>query len=312
MNIPIYEAIFNEENEKGVYALSVVENPAMEDLWIALSEQPKEIELSAVDDKKRLLLGAALIPNKKVYRNIDGNEFYLTFTEDTIEKLAHNFQKQSAQNNSSLEHDVKLEGMSIVETWTVQDPNNDKSNAFGKTYEKGTWVTMMKVDNDEMWQKALKGEIKGFSIDGLLGLQKVNFKNDINMNVDLKSITDAIKDGFNTLLNKEEVEKVEVATEEVVAEVTEEVEAPAFDVEAFKKDLTEVLAQFSGDIDKKIEAVKVEFSSKNEKLETEKKDLEVELSKEPEVDAIKLGKDNAYANVELNAKGRILTQMRNN
>ena len=170
MNIPIYEAIFNEENEKGVYALSVVENPAMEDLWIALSEQPKEIELSAVDDKKRLLLGAALIPNKKVYRNIDGNEFYLTFTEDTIEKLAHNFQKQSAQNNSSLEHDVKLEGMSIVETWTVQDPNNDKSNAFGKTYEKGTWVTMMKVDNDEMWQKALKGEIKGFSIDGLLGL----------------------------------------------------------------------------------------------------------------------------------------------
>ena len=132
------------------------------------------------------------------------------------------------------------------------------------------------------------------------------------MNVDLKSITDAIKDGFNTLLNKEEVEKVEVATEEVVAEVTEEVEAPAFDVEAFKKDLTEVLAQFSGDIDKKIEAVKVEFSSKNEKLETEKKDLEVELSKEPEVDAIKLGKDNAYANVELNAKGRILTQMRNN
>ena len=63
----------------------------MEDMWIALSEQPETIELAQVDEDKRLLLGACLIPNKKIYRNIDGNEFYITFSENTIEKLAHNF-----------------------------------------------------------------------------------------------------------------------------------------------------------------------------------------------------------------------------
>ena len=76
----VYEAIFDENKTEGVYALSVVENPAMEDLWITLSKQSNKIELAQVDEKKRLLLGAALIPNKKIYRNIDGNEFYITFS----------------------------------------------------------------------------------------------------------------------------------------------------------------------------------------------------------------------------------------
>ena len=75
----VYEAVFKEGETEGVYALSVVENPAMEDMWITLSEQPQKIELELADEKKRLLLGAALIPNKKIYRNIDGNEFYITF-----------------------------------------------------------------------------------------------------------------------------------------------------------------------------------------------------------------------------------------
>src|SRR6056297_991578 len=132
--IPVYEAVFKEGQTQGVYALSVVENPAMEDLWITLSEQPQEIEFSKVDEEKRLLLGAALIPNKKIYRNIDGNEFYITFSEDTIEKLAHSFLKEQANNNSSLEHEIKLDGMSVVEAWVVEDSNNDKSNAYGKTY----------------------------------------------------------------------------------------------------------------------------------------------------------------------------------
>ena len=95
----VYEAIFREGETEGVYALSVVENPAMQDMWIALSEQPQQIELAEVDEEKRLLLGAALIPNKKIYRNIDGNEFYITFKEETIEKLAHNFFKNQNNNN---------------------------------------------------------------------------------------------------------------------------------------------------------------------------------------------------------------------
>lgn len=284
----VYEAIFKEGETEGVYALSVVENPAMQDMWIALSEQPQQIELAQVDEEKRLLLGAALIPNKKIYRNVDGNEFYITFKEETIEKLAHNFFKNQNNNNSSLEHEVKLEGMSVVEGWTVQDPNNDKSNAFGKTYEKGTWVTMMKVDNDEMWEKVKNGEIKGFSIDALLGLQEINLKTEINMNDEArKSLKDEILEGVKALFtsDKKEVEEVkEVENIEVQPEVVEEVEATSdrdFDIEAFKADILESMkAEFKAQLDSK----DAEVASKQEELEA----LKVEMSKQPEEETVKV------------------------
>lgn len=277
----VYEAIFDEESTKGVYGISLVESPAIMEEWVMLSQHPKEIKFSAVDDTKNLLLGAVLIPEQRIYRNIKGNEFEMKFSAETIEKLAHNFQKQSYQNNSSLEHDTELTDVSFVEQWVVEDPNNDKSNVHGKTYPKGTWVAMSKV-SDEVYSKAKSGEIKGFSIDGILQLSEVKFKNDINMNVDVKSISDAIKDGFNAMLNKEE-EKIEVATEEVVEVETPEVEVASFDAEAFVNDLKETLTQFSTSVDEKIEAVKVEFSKVKEDLEKENKELKVELAKEPEV-----------------------------
>ena len=274
MYMKVYEAVFNE-NTEGVYALSVVFDPAMQDHFIALSEQTTKIELQSVDEEKRLLMGAALIPNKKIYRNIDGNEFYLTFKEDTIEKLAHNFMQNQNNNNSSLEHELKLEGMSVVEAWVVEDPNNDKSNAYGKTYEKGTWVTMMKVDNDEIWEKAKNGEVQGFSIDAMLQLKEINL-NTNNMNEEAKkSFLSEIKEDIKALFSsaKEEVveteqpeiEQIEVQSEEVVEETIEE---PKFDAEAFARELKETLSvEFKNQLDEvnknhaeEVEALKVELN----------------------------------------------------
>jgi hypothetical protein len=282
----LFNAVFDEDSTKGVYGISLVESPAIMEEWIMLSQHHKEISFSAVDDSKNLLLGAVLIPEQRIYRNMDGNEFEMKFSADTIEKLAHNFQKQSYQNNSSLEHDTALTDVTFVEQWIVEDPNNDKSSVHGKTYPKGTWMAMSKV-SDEVYAKAKNGEIKGFSIDGILQLTEVKFKKEVSMNVDLKSISEAISNGFKTLLN-EQKEEVKVVAEEVVAEVeTPVLEEETFDAEAFKKDLEAVLAQFSASIDSKIEAVKVEFSEAKEVLVKENKDLKVDLAKEPEAEPMK-------------------------
>lgn len=194
----VFEVVFNEGEDKGVYALSCVENPAMEDMWLTLSEHPKEIQFSAVDEEKRLLLGAALIPNKKVYRNIDGNEFYIVFNENTIERVANSFIRNGYQNNSSENHEIKLDDVSVVQSWIVDDPEKDKSAVYGKTYEKGTWVTMMKVDNDEAWKKAKEGKLNGFSIDGLFSLSEVKL-NKIEMS-DTKDFFEGLKKGFQDFL----------------------------------------------------------------------------------------------------------------
>lgn len=281
----IYEAVFEEGENEGIYALSVVSDPAMQDAWIALNEHPKQIELAEVSAEKRLLLGAALIPDKKIYRNIDGNEFYITFKADTIEKLAHNFFKKQNNNNSSLEHEVVLSDMSVVEGWIVEDPKNDKSNAFGKTYEKGTFVTMMKVDNDDVWAKVKSGEITGFSIEALLGLQEINLKSEIEMTEETqKSIVADVIAGVKALFN---VNKEEIADAPVVdlteVEAQPEVEAepqveaqPEFDKEAFMQSV--------------IETVKAEFKKEQDEVLSSKDaqiaELEAKLAKQPEEETV--------------------------
>lgn len=194
--LKVYQAVFKNSDVQGMYALSLVENPAMEDEWIMLKEHPKEITFAAVDEEKRLLLGAVLIPNKKIFRNIKGHEFFITFTADTIEKIGHDFMTKGNQNNSSLEHKIKLKGMSVVESWVVKDPLKDKSAVYGKSYEKGTLVQMMKVDNDEIWKKAKNGEIKGFSIDALLGLKE------IKLNTDKIMTNEDFFNGFKAMFSK--------------------------------------------------------------------------------------------------------------
>lgn len=282
----VYEAVFDEYKAEGVYALSVVENPAMEDMWIALSEHPKTLQLATVDEEKRLLLGAALIPNKKIYRNIDGNEFYITFSEKTIEKLAHTFFKKQNNNNSSLEHEVKLNGMSVVEGWIVEDPNNDKSNAYGKTYEKGTWVTMMKVDNDDVWSKVKSGEIKGFSIDALLSLKPLELSNNTN-NYTMSNKVENFIDKFMAHFDKSE--KVELMEEEVME--SPEMEEDMMDSDAKMKALAEAIKEILGvefaKQNEKIESIKAEFATQLTEKENEVKELKAELSKEPEVEGIK-------------------------
>lgn len=305
----VYEAIFDETETEGVFGISLVENPAMEDEWITLAEHPKEIKFAAVDDKKNMLLGGVLIPNKRIYRNMGGNEFEMKFSEETIERLAHNFQKNSYQNNSSLEHEILLSDVTFVETWTVSDPYNDKSNAFGKVFPKGTWVAMSKV-SDEVYEKAKKGEIKGFSIDAILQLNEVKFKNDKQMSEEKKtltqSITNAIKEGFNALLNKQE--EVQAAPEKVEEVAEPQVEEQAsFDAEDFVNNLKDVLAQFSKQVDEKIEAVKVEFNTQKEALEKENETLKTELAKQPEAAPIK---NRGEVNVELTKDGKILELLR--
>ena len=66
----IIELILDEENEEmvGIDAVSIVENPAIESDFITLASE--EIQLAKIDEEKKLLLGAALIPNKPIFRKI--------------------------------------------------------------------------------------------------------------------------------------------------------------------------------------------------------------------------------------------------
>ena len=162
----IIELIIDEENEfSGIEAISVVENPAIEEDFIALKEH-KEVKLAEVDKEKRILMGAALIPNKKIYRNSGDEEYYIFFSEDTVRKASELFLMKGNQNNSTLEHQVELEGMSVVESWIIEDETKDKSRKYNFSLPIGTWMVSVKVNNDDVWEQVKAGDVKGFSIEG--------------------------------------------------------------------------------------------------------------------------------------------------
>ena len=135
-----------------------------------------KITFEAVDGEKQILMGAILFPEKRVLRLNEqtGEEFFLKFDADTIEKCCHAYLMRGYQRNSSENHKDRLEDVSLVETWIVEDPKTDKSALYGKEYPKGTWVGMMKVDT-ETYNKAKQGKLTGFSIDAVMPLKEVNF-----------------------------------------------------------------------------------------------------------------------------------------
>jgi len=163
----LIELIIDEKDPMhGIEAVSVVEYPAIEENFIALAKH--EVQLKEIDQEKRILMGAALVPNKKIYRKNEKTkrEWEIYFSEDTVRKASHLFQMKSNQNNATLEHATDLDDMSVVETWIIDDPKMDKANLYGFDLPKGTWMILMKVNNDDVWKKVKAGEVKGFSIEG--------------------------------------------------------------------------------------------------------------------------------------------------
>ena len=162
----IVELVIDENDEtSGIEAISVVETPAIEENFVALNKH--ELQLKEVNKEKRILMGAALIPDKSIYRRNDkGDEYYIYFSKDTVRKASELFFKRSNHKNATYEHKQPIEGMTIVESWIVENTKKDKSALYGLNLPVGTWAVSMKVDNEEIYEKAKNGEVKGFSIEG--------------------------------------------------------------------------------------------------------------------------------------------------
>ena len=159
----IVELILDENSVEGIEAISIVENPAIEEDFIALKNE--EVQLAQID--KQLLVGALLIPNKPIYRRRGEDEYYIYFSKDTIRKAAEMYLMKGNQNNSTLEHQHSLNGLTLVESWLVEDETHDKSRKYGLNVPVGTWMGVVKVNNDEVWNDYVKtGKVKGFSIEG--------------------------------------------------------------------------------------------------------------------------------------------------
>lgn len=163
--IKVIDMCVDDFGQFGVHAISVVEKPAIQVDFVALNEDKRFIKLES--DEKRMLYGALLIPDQLIYRVDEetNEEYYIRYSSQVIEKVAHNYLKSAYQSNATYEHNAPLTGLTLVESWIV-DGQNDKSKSLGFDLKQGTWFGGIKVDNADVWNSVKDGKVKGFSIEG--------------------------------------------------------------------------------------------------------------------------------------------------
>jgi hypothetical protein len=193
----LYELLIDENDLllSGVNAISIVETPAIQSDFIALGDQ-KPVLLAEVNRDKQILMGAALIPDKPIYRRDGEEEYYVYFSKETIAKTAEAFFRNNNQNNATLEHAEVLNNMTVFESWIVEDPEFDKSKKYGLEVPEGTWMVSMKVDDKDVWDNYVKdNKVFGFSIEGKFANVLRKEKSDMNF-------SDQVLDGTLELIKQ--------------------------------------------------------------------------------------------------------------
>lgn len=183
----IIELIIDEEAELyGVDAISLVEHGAIDSDWIAMKSQ--EFTFKTQDQEKRIVMGAALIPDKPIYRKTGEEEYYVYFSKKTVRRAMELYFKNGNQSNATIEHEHKANGLHVVESWIVEG-EQDKSRMYGLDVPVGSWMVSMKVENDAIWESFVKnGTVKGFSIEGYFA-NKFELKNEKPVSSDIDVLT---------------------------------------------------------------------------------------------------------------------------
>ena len=174
MNI-LYEMLVDNPSTDGVFAVSLVDRPAIEENFILLHKDDKvKIDLKLNELKtgeRRTITGPALIPDKIIPRN----GYDIIFSKDTIRKISENFIINGKNSNFTLQHAVSVNGIYLIESWIVEDPNNDKSKNLGFNVPEGTWMISLKVMDENIWTEYIaSGILLGISIEGNFGKKEVH------------------------------------------------------------------------------------------------------------------------------------------
>jgi hypothetical protein len=129
--------------------------------------------------EKQMVVGPIMVPEKLIYRWDEFNgDYWVYFSKDTIEKIAHKYLINNYQSSVNIEHseDNDVEDVTLVESWIVEDSEKDKSFALmGKKFPKGTWFGSMKINNKKVWDEYIKeGKVLGWSVEGFFADKMIN------------------------------------------------------------------------------------------------------------------------------------------
>lgn len=167
------------DNEVSSFALeSGLAKEDVESIGLPVLKQESEIEERDVrllqplqkeeseDSEMRVVLGVVLEPN-----SVDSYKHTVTTKE--IESAAYKWLEHNQIRMVGHER-VSNAQITIVESYIA--PVDFEWN--GEPVKKGSWVLGVRVNDDKLWDKIVKGELTGYSMGGWASLKKIEDKKD--------------------------------------------------------------------------------------------------------------------------------------
>lgn len=171
-NLPVYKMVMGEV---GIEAVALVDDPAIQEFWIAMNkhEKPKELKLELVNEAKRIVMTPMLIANQAIYRKMkdkDGveKEFWVYFPPETIEMAVQKLMRDKLTDSVNKMHNAEqsVDGVYMYQIYLVNRELGIMPPKAYKDIEDGSAIVFYKFDNDQAWADALSGKYKGISIEG--------------------------------------------------------------------------------------------------------------------------------------------------
>ena len=235
--IEVFELVIDTDDESGVTAIALVDQPAIESNWMAFSKQ-SEYKFNIKDEEKRIIEGYFMVADLLIPRiGENGEKFFVKFSAKTIEQIREKQSRLGLNNNFNLMHDPRqvAEGVYMLDNLII---DNERGKVAPKEFEKvpnGSLWGSAKVDNDEIWEQVKNGEFKGFSVEGMFKQLEPVTMDEETINKIIKTIQDfekSIEDNVQVTnkqtidnMSKETLDKVKklIFGEEVKEETTPEV-----------------------------------------------------------------------------------------
>lgn len=254
-DLPLYD-ITLEDFEQGMYKISLVDKPAIEENFIYFSKT-EVVEMFANDEKQEVV-GPIMIPNKEILRfSPENGYYYVRFTEETIRDIMYNYSKKGLFNEFGIHHEYDTQDVVMLEVW-MKESDNDKSKDYGYNLPNGTVFVKAKIESSELFNAIKNGEVNGFSIEIQADIKPVN------------------KFEMNEFAFAKELGKMEATFEASMAKFQAQITALEEENANLLEAMTSFEAQFAGveDLKSAIEMIQKHISSMDNSEEEENQEEE--------------------------------------
>lgn len=193
-NYPLYEATI-ENSTEGIYTISLVDMPAVESDFFYFKKEEKTLNFRVENEEKRLISGVIMRADHPIYRiSPNGQEYFIQFSKETIEKMAEKMLLDHSHNNINLQHNPQnyVENVNLREIFIKNTAKGINPKGF-ETIEEGSLFATYKVNDDNVWQSIKDGEFKGFSLEGCFSSYEVEMESEAQLLEDILGLLKEIE-----------------------------------------------------------------------------------------------------------------------